>query len=80
VHPDVEDWIARQPGRDDTEAYLFPTLANRKGGGRNGYRRFRAHHGSELVSRAKYYVSVIAKAVVRSLSFHSFRHGAASIV
>jgi integrase len=81
LHPDVEDWIARQPGRDDTEGYLFPTLANRSGGGRNGL--------SKAFDRIMERGGVAGKVLrerdrkgrsLRSLSFHSFRHGAATAV
>lgn len=82
LHPDVEDWIARHPGRDDPEAYLFPTLANRKGGGRNG---LSADFG-RIMEKAGVAGRVLREREgrnghsVRSLSFHSFRHGAASHV
>jgi integrase len=81
LHPDLYDWISRQPPSDDPEAYLFPTLANRSGAGRNGlskaFERIMGKAdvaGIELRSRDKKGRSV------RSLSFHSFRHGAASAV
>ena len=81
LHPDVEDWIARQPGRDDPEGYLFSTLANRSGGGRNGL--------SKAFERIMERAGVSGKVLrerdrkgrsIRSLSFHSFRHGAATAV
>ncbi len=81
LHPDVEDWIAQHPGRDDPEAYLFPTLANRSGAGRNGL--------SKAFERIMERGGVSGKVLrerdrkgrsIRSLSFHSFRHTAASSV
>jgi integrase len=81
LHPDVEDWIANQPPIDDPEAYLFPTLANRSGAGRNGL--------SKAFERIMERAGVSGKVLrerdrkgrsVRSLSFHSFRHGAATAV
>jgi len=81
LHPDVEDWIANQPPIDDPEAYLFPTLANRSGAGRNGL--------SKAFERVMERAGVSGKVLrerdrkgrsVRSLSFHSFRHGAATAV
>jgi integrase len=81
LHPDVEDWITRQAPTDDTEAYLFPSLANRSGAGRNGlskaFERMMQRAGvagRELRSRDRKGRSV------QSLSFHSFRHGAATAV
>src|SRR6202030_3487079 len=81
LHPDVEDWISRQPPTDDPEAFLFPALANRSGAGRDGLSKsFEA-----IMKRA----GVVGKVLrerdrkgrsLRSLSFHSFRHGAATAV
>ena len=81
LHPDVEDWISRQPPTDDPEAYLFPTLANRSGAGRNGLSKaFEA-----IMKRAGVAGKVLREKnrkgrSLRSLSFHSFRHGAATAV
>jgi len=81
LHPDVEDWIACQPPIDDPEAYLFPSLANRSGGGRNGL----SASFSCFMEQAGVAGKVLRKhdrkgRLVRSLSFHSFRHGAATAV
>jgi integrase len=83
LHPDVSDWIARQPPLDDPEAFLFPTLANRSGGGQNGlssdFRRIMEKAGVEgRILREK--GNKGKSRPVRSLVFHSFRHGAASAV
>ena len=39
LHPDFADWIAKQSGPGDTDAYVFRTLASRSGAGRNGLSR-----------------------------------------
>jgi integrase len=83
LHPDVEDWIARQQPLDDPEAFLFTTLANRSGGGQNGlsgdFRRIMGQAGVEgQILREK--GDKDKSRSVRSLVFHSFRHGAASAV
>ena len=81
IHPDFQDWIASRPPIDDPDAYLFPTLANRSGAGPNGLsKNFEAImslagiEGKLLRQRDRKGHSV------RSLSFHSFRHGAATAV
>ena len=81
-HPDFLDWIARGPARDDPEAFVFTSLANRSGAGRNGLSRaFEA-----IMRRAGIEGRLIRKRSgdkgrsLRSLSFHSFRHSAASSV
>jgi integrase len=81
LHADLEDWIARASGRDDPEGYLFPTLSNRKGGGSKG---LSAEFGG-IMERAGVSGKVLRERdrkgrSVRSLSFHSFRHGAATAV
>jgi integrase len=81
LHPDVEDWIARRPPIDDPEAYLFPTLADRSGGGRSGLSKA----FQRIMERARVSGKVLRERdrkgrSVRSLSFHSFRHGAATAV
>jgi integrase len=81
LHPDVEDWISRQPPTDDPEAYLFPTLANRSGAGRNGL----SISFARIMDRAGVKGRLLRERdrkgrSVRSLSFHSFRHGAATAV
>jgi integrase len=81
LHPDVEDWIACQPGRDDTEGYLFPALANRGGGGRNGLSKA----FGRIMDRAGVSGKVLRERdrkgrTMHSLGFHAFRHGAATAV
>jgi|ERR1700730_1813196 integrase len=81
LHPDVEDWISRQPPSDDPDGYLFPSLANQKPGGRNGL----SASFSEIMDRADVAGKTLREhdrkgRLVRSLTFHSFRHGAATSV
>jgi integrase len=82
LHDDLRDWITRQVVPDDPEAYLFPTLANRPGAGRKGLCKAfqdimeKAGVLGRILRAPK---SEIAR-TVRSLSFHSFRHGAATAV
>ena len=81
LHPDLKDWITRQAVTDDPEAFLFPSLANRSGAGRNGLSK----NFESIMKRAEVEGRVLRSAdrkgrSVRSLSFHSFRHGAASQV
>ena len=82
LHPDFENWITRRTVPDDPEAYVFPSLANRSGAGRNGL--------SKAFERIMQRTGVCGKVLrqrtagkgrtVQSLSFHSFRHGAATAV
>jgi integrase/recombinase XerD len=80
--PDFVDWVsADEEGRDDPEAFLFPSLANRSGAGRNGLSKA----FERIMSRAGVEGRILKKAKgkgrsLRSLSFHSFRHTAASAV
>jgi len=82
LHPDFTDWIAKQAVPDDPDAYVFPTLANRSGAGRNGLSRA----FERLMERAEIKPRLIRERVggksrsLRGLSFHSFRHSAASAV
>ena len=81
LHPDFENWIRARQFPDDPESYVFPSLANRTGAGRNGL--------SKAFGRIMERAGVVGKVLrvrgakgstVKSLSFHSFRHGAASAV
>jgi integrase len=90
LHPDFLDWISQRSGNDDTHAYLFPTLANRAGGGGDGL----SQHFDELMQRASVVGRILREGskrddkgkrtgkgrTVRSLTFHSFRHTAASSI
>jgi integrase len=81
LHPDFENWIRTQATRSNGEGLVFPSLANRTGAGRNGL--------SKAFGRIMERAGVVGKVLrirgargstVNSLSFHSFRHGAASAV
>ncbi len=81
LHGDFEDWLTRQAPIDDPEAYLFPTLTNHKAGGRRGL----SAEFSRIMERAGVAGRVLRERKlkgrqIRSLSFHSFRHTAASSV
>jgi integrase len=81
LHPDLADWISRQPAPDDPEAYLFPSLAGRSGNGRKGL----CAEFHQIMEKAGVTGRVLRERAgigktVRSLSFHSFRHGATSEV
>jgi integrase len=82
LHPDFLDWIARQNVPDRPDSFVFSSLANRTGAGRNGLSKaFEA-----IMIRARIQSSVIRTGnagkgrSLRALSFHSFRHGAATAV
>ena len=81
LHPDFENWIRAQASKSNGEGYLFPSLANRTGAGRNGLSKA----FGRIMERAGIAGKILrvrgAKgSTVKSLSFHSFRHGAASAV
>ena len=81
LHDDLGDWISGVAVPEDPDAFVFPTLANRSGAGRNGLSK----NFESIMKRAEVEGRVLRSAdrkgrSVRSLSFHSFRHGAASQV
>jgi integrase len=83
LHADFLDWLARRPiTNDDPQAFLFPALANRSGAGRNGLSKA----FERIMNKAGINSPVIKTGSgkkgrsIRALSFHSFRHGAASAV
>ena len=84
IHPDFLDWLSKLPREsvpDQPDAYLFASLANRSGAGKNGLsKQFDA-----IMTRAGVTGRVLREKkgkgrTVRSLTFHSFRHTAASSV
>jgi integrase len=82
LHPDFEQWLLESKGiSEDPDAYVFPTLANKSGAGRNGLSK-----AFERLMNKAGIESRILKAGegtgrnVRALSYHSLRHGAASSV
>jgi integrase len=91
LHPDFSDWISEQPkSSDDPDAFVFPTLAGRTGTGSHGL----CAQFDALMERAKVEGRILREGserdskgkrkgkgrTVRSLTFHSFRHTAASAV
>lgn len=83
LHADFLDWLSTRPiTSDDPQAYLFSSLANRSGAGRNGL----SMAFERLMDPAGIKSLVIKTGTgkkgrsIRALSFHSFRHGAASAV
>jgi integrase len=81
LHPDFGDWLlGRRSAPDEPEAYVFPSLAKRASGGRHGltneFNAFMARAG--LVDHKIRQPKGCAGRSLRSRSFHSFRHGAAS--
>jgi integrase len=81
LHPDLQNWITRQIVPDDPEAYLFPRLVNRTGSGRSGLCKEFGEIMEKAGVRGKILRERTGKGLtVRSLSFHSFRHGAATAV
>jgi integrase len=79
LHPDFVDWIAKQSVPDDPNADVFPTLANRSGGGLS-------EAFAHIIKCAGIESKLIRERTggksrsLRGLSFHSFRHSAASAV
>jgi integrase len=83
LHDDLRDYLAAQPAPEDPEAFCFPALANRPGGGSSGL----SAEFAALMRRAGIAGRVLRDRapgqrgrVVNSLTFHSFRHSAASVV
>lgn len=82
LHPDFTDWLADQPARDDPTGFVFPTLAGQPLAGEkglsNGFAALMDKAGIE--KRLKRQRGVGKGRSVRALSFHSFRHTAATTV
>jgi integrase len=82
LHPDFVDWLLTQSAPNQNDAPVFANLADRSGAGRNGLSK-----AFERIMVKAGITSPLAKdrfgkkgRTVRSLSFHSLRHGAASAV
>jgi integrase len=82
LHPDFEQWLLESKGTtEDPEGFVFPSLANRNGGGRSGLsKRF-----EQLMNKAGIESRILKSDTgtgqnIRALSYHSLRHGAASSV
>jgi len=81
LHPDFENWIRERASKSNGESYVFPSLANRTGAGRNGLSKaFGRIMDKAGVTGKVLRVRGAKGSTVKSLSFHSFRHGAASAV
>jgi integrase len=82
LHPDVLEWISAREVSDDPSSFLLPSLAGRSGAGRNGLSRA----FESIMRRAEVQGRLIRERKgkkgrsLRGLSFHSFRHSAASAV
>ena len=67
---------------DDSQSFVFPTLANRTTGGKSGL----SNEFSDIVTRSGIDAGLIREAhgthgrSRKALSFHSLRHGAASTI
>jgi integrase len=83
LHPDFLDWLLEhQSAPDDPLAFVFPTLANRSAGGKNGlsaqFNKLLKAAGIDAgLLRQRHGVSGRSR---RNLSFHSLRHTSASSV
>jgi integrase len=82
LHADFLDWITNREVPDRPDSYVFPSLANRSGAGRNGLSKaFEAIMTRAGIKSAVIRVGNAGKGrSLRALSFHSFRHGAATAV
>lgn len=83
LHPDFEEWLSTHSHAGDKDGPVFPSLANRTGAGRNGLSKA----FERIMQRAGIQPALIKERdgagkgrSVRALSFHSFRHNAASEV
>jgi integrase len=82
LHPDFVDWLAKANKPENLDAYFFAALAGKSGSGRNGlskaFERVMKQAGVE--GRVLRRGNEGKGRTVKSLSFHSFRHSAASSV
>ncbi len=82
LHPDFLDWLAERPGSDDLQIYVFPSLALKPLGGEHGL----SLEFQRLMEKAGIRAGLLREGnegkgrAVRALTFHSFRHSAASAV
>lgn len=76
----LSEYLIGLPSSDDPNAYLFPTLAERKTGGHNGLSRQFLHllEDAELVSKTRTKKNGEKGRVQSPLSFHSLRHSCTS--
>jgi integrase len=82
LHADLEHWLLERPTTDDGKAYLFPDLANRSSGGREGLSYdFQKLMKAAGIAAEYEYLEAEGDARKRiKLSFHSFRHAFASML
>jgi integrase len=82
LHADFLDWITAQSVPDDPESFVFPTLADRGTSGRTGLSKsFQAIMDRAGIASINIRSGNTGKGrALRALSFHSFRHGAATAV
>jgi integrase len=82
IHPDLQNWLDRQPALDRSIDFVFPELAGRPVGGKSGL----TNRFNKLVEQVGIATGLIREArgshgrARKALSFHSLRHGAASSV
>jgi integrase len=82
LHPDFIDWITERPAADRSQAFVFPTLAGRPSNSSVGL----SAHFDAIMKKADVEGRLIREGnngkgrSLRGLSFHSFRHGAATAV
>jgi integrase len=82
IHEDFADWLTRQPSPEKNQEFVFPSLAGRKPNGPNGL----STEFASMMEKAKIRNRLIRQESkgkgrdVRALSFHSFRHSAATQV
>jgi integrase len=82
LHPDFLDWIAEKPAPEDSEAFVFPSLAGRPLNSSHGLSAtfVRLLDEAGIEKRLLRSGNAGKGRSVRALSFHSFRHTAASNV
>jgi integrase len=82
LHPDLAQWLLERPTTDDGKAYLFPDLANRSSGGREGLSYdFQKLMKAAGIAAEYEYLEAEGDARKRiKLSFHSFRHAFSSML
>ena len=84
IHPDLHEYLMSLDGSDDPEAFVHPTLAEKKVQGKSGlslsFSRIVSSAGikSRLLRPQKHTEALTRRHKVRSLTFHSLRHTATS--
>ena len=84
IHPDLHEYLMSLDGSDDPEAFVHPTLAEKKVPGKSGlslsFSRIVSSAGikSRLLRPQKHTDALTRRHNVRSLTFHSLRHTATS--